>query len=47
MAIIADMMRKAEADGYTGGNATAKVCQDIVLKCIAENSLSRNVTIGC
>ncbi len=45
MAIIADMMRKAEADGYTGDNATAKVCQDIVLKCIAESSLSRNVTI--
>ena len=39
MAIIADMMRKAEADGYTGDNAAAKVCQDIVLKCIAESSL--------
>ena len=45
MAIIGEMMRKAETDGYTGANATAKVCQDIVLNGIARSSLSRNVTI--
>ena len=45
MGLIAEMMKKAEADGYTGANAPAKVCQDIVLKGIAESSLNRNVTI--
>lgn len=45
MPVIAEMMKKAEEDGYTGANAAAKVCQDIVLKGIAESSLSRNVTI--
>ena len=32
-------------DGYSEVNAEAKVCQDIVLKAIAQSSLSRNVTI--
>ncbi len=45
MGLIAEMMKKAETDGYTGANAPAKVCQDIVLKGIAESSINRNVTI--
>lgn len=31
--------------GYSAANASAKVCQDIVLKAIDRSSLSRNVTI--
>jgi predicted nucleotidyltransferase component of viral defense system len=45
MAIIADMMRIAIDEGYVDENAEAKVCQDIVLKALAESTLSRNVTI--
>ena len=45
MGIIADMMRANDESGYTGANLTAKVCQDIVLKAIAESNLNRNVTI--
>ena len=32
-------------EGYSAVNAEARVCQDIVLKAIAESNLSRNVTI--
>ncbi len=32
-------------EGYSAINAEAKVCQDIVLKAIAESDFSRNVTI--
>ena len=32
-------------EGYSQANAEARVCQDIVLKAIAQSSLSRNVTI--
>ncbi len=32
-------------NGYIGANASAKVCQDIVLKALASCSLSRNATI--
>ena len=46
MGIIADMMRVNDKSGYTGANLTAKVCQDIVLKAIAESNLNRNVTIS-
>lgn len=45
MGIIAEMMRTNEKTGYTGANLTAKVCQDIVLRAIAESNLNRNVTI--
>lgn len=31
--------------GYSGDNASAKICQDIVLKAISESSLKRNVTV--
>ena len=45
MGIVAKLMRQAEERGYSGVNATAKICQDIILKAIAESDLSRNVTI--
>lgn len=40
-----DMIEKEITNGYGDANAHAKVCQDIVLKAIAESSLNRNVTI--
>ena len=40
--LLADEFRK---EGYSDQNAEARVCQDIVLKAIAESDLSRNVTI--
>lgn len=45
---MADLEKLAEAvrnEGYSAINAEAKVCQDIVLKAIAESDFSRNVTI--
>lgn len=45
MAVIADMRKVAVEEGYIDENADAKVCQDIVLKALAESTLSRNVTI--
>ena len=45
MALIRQMLRQAEMDGYTGEYAEAKVCQDIVLKAISESAFCRNATI--
>ena len=45
MATIREMLMQASADGYMDDNAEAKVCQDIVLKALAESSLCRNATI--
>jgi hypothetical protein len=42
---LQEMLDKTQNDGYPVQDARAKVCQDIVLKAIAESSLSRNVTI--
>ena len=42
---IQKMIEQAMRDGYLGDNASAKVCQDIVLKALANSPLSRNVTI--
>lgn len=42
---IESLIEETIKEGYDGQNAEAKVCQDIVLKAIAEGSLSRNVTI--
>ena len=39
--LIDEEMKK----GYSGDSASAKVCQDIVLKAISESSLKRNVTV--
>lgn len=42
---IQKMIEQANQNGYQGDNASAKVCQDIVLKALATGPLSRNVTI--
>ena len=42
---IQKMIELATEYGYQGDNAAAKVCQDIVLKALANGPLSRNVTI--
>lgn len=39
------MLLAAIDEGFELVNATAKVCQDIILKGIADSSLSRNVTV--
>jgi len=45
MANLAELAAQVRNDGYSIVNAEAKVCQDIVLKAIAESSLNKNVTI--
>lgn len=45
MVNIQKMIEQAMENGYKGDNASAKVCQDIVLKALATGPLSRNVTI--
>lgn len=39
------MIEAEISNGYGDANAQAKVCQDIILKAIADSSLNRNVTI--
>ena len=39
------MIRKEIENGYGDANAQSKVCQDLILKAIAESILKRNVTI--
>lgn len=39
------MIKEIQELGYVPDDARARVCQDIVLKAIAQSSLSRNVTI--
>ena len=45
MANLAELASSVLNEGYSTASAEAKVCQDIVLKAIAQSSLSRNVTI--
>lgn len=45
MADLEKLAANVKNEGYTTINAEAKVCQDIVLKAIAQSDLSRNVTI--
>ena len=45
MPMLKDMIRQANADGYTDDNAESKICQDLILKAISKSSLSKNVTI--
>lgn len=40
-----DLIELEIANGYGDENAQAKVCQDLILKAIADSKLSRNVTI--
>lgn len=42
---LRDLIRQIEEIGYNDDDATARVCQDIVLKGISKSTLSRNVTI--
>lgn len=42
---IQKLIEEANENGYLGDKASAKVCQDIVLKALSIGSLSRNVTI--
>ena len=45
MANLEELANTVMNDGYSEMNAEAKVCQDIVLKAIAQSSLNHNVTI--
>ena len=45
MANLEELARFVRNEGYSEVNAEARVCQDIVLKAIAQSSLNRNVTI--
>lgn len=45
MANLEVLAEEFKKEGYSEANAEARVCQDIVLKAIAESNLSRNVTI--
>lgn len=45
MANLEKLAAAVRNEGYSAINAEAKVCQDIVLKAIAESDFSRNVTI--
>lgn len=42
---LVELIAQTREEGYEGVNAEAKVCQDIILKAIADSSLSRNVTV--
>lgn len=42
---IREEIDKIRDEGYNEANAEARLCQDILLKAIAESSLKRNVTI--
>ena len=42
---IQKLIEEANENGYQGDKASAKVCQDIVLKALSVGPLSRNVTI--
>ena len=42
---LLDEVDKIKKDGYSEANAEAKLCQDIIIKAIAQSSLNRNVTI--
>lgn len=45
MISIQKLIEQERNNGYLGDNASAKVCQDIVLKALASSPLSRNATI--
>ena len=45
MTNIKEMIRQANADGFGDDNAEAKVCQDVVLKAIAESGMDHNITV--
>lgn len=42
---LRDEVEKIKGEGYSEANAEAKLCQDVVLKAIAESGMGRNATI--
>ena len=42
---LRDEVEKIKTEGYSEANAESKLCQDIVLKAIAESGMARNATI--
>lgn len=42
---LREVIKQIEELGYNNEDSVARVCQDIVLKGIAQSALSRNVTI--
>lgn len=42
---LLELIENEKKSGYSEANASAKVCQDLLLKAISESELSRNVTI--
>ena len=42
---LRDEVEKIKTDGYSEANAESKLCQDIVLKAIAESGMAKNATI--
>ena len=45
MIVLTELVAQAKVEGYEGANAEGKVCQDIILRAIAESGLKENVTI--
>lgn len=45
MANIIEWVDNFKKDGYSEANAQSRVCQDLIMKAIADSSLNRNVTI--
>ena len=45
MSRLNDWLDQIQKQGYSGANANARICQDIVLEAIAKGKLRRNVTI--
>jgi hypothetical protein len=42
---LRDEVEKIKTEGYSEANAESKLCQDIVLKAIAESGMARNVSL--
>lgn len=42
---LLELIEKERKNGYSDANASAKICQDLVLQALAASSLKRNVTI--
>ena len=41
---ILELIEQEQANGYSAANASAKICQDLVLRALASGPLNRNVT---
>lgn len=45
MISILELIEREQENGYSAANASAKICQDLVLQALASGPLNRNVTI--